>query len=276
MYAWIERKVAQYKYSAKRGTCFDVAPDKDFTGSTVVDHSAWDSLLKEKVQRNEIDGIELNVIDYKSLSEDERFSAYRNTLSSVSLGDLSPNEKLCLYINAYNFLCIDKIISSFKEQGKLPKSILELKKSGVEVWDQPAGIVGGETLTLGQLEHDILRSKWNEPRIHACIVCASVSCPDLRKEAFMVDRLNEQMNDQVSQWLLNEKKGSAVRGKTIHLSRIFNWFHKDFVDADPEGTAHWVTTFLPEDNPRSKVLKSKHSTKYFSYNWNLNVSNGTM
>ena len=65
------------------------------------------------------------------------------------------------------------------------------------MWDLPAGVVSGQQFSLNQIEHDELRKKWDEPAVHACIVCASASCPDLRPEAFVASKLREQ----VSRWI---------------------------------------------------------------------------
>ena len=96
-------------------------------------------------------------------------------------------------------------------------------------------------MTLDGLEHGLLRREWAEPRVHASIVCASLSCPNLRAEAFEPHRLDAQMDDQARAWLANPSKGMAiVRGggggsnagkATVHLSRIFLWFQADFQGA---------------------------------------------
>ena len=79
-------------------------------------------------------------------------------------------------------------------------------------WGQKFINIGGKTLSLNTIEHEILR-KMDEPRIHVAIVCASVSCPDLRLEAFTVGKLNEQLSDQMKRFLQSSKKGMRIDKK---------------------------------------------------------------
>ena len=99
---------------------------------------------------------------------------------------------------------------------------------GVRV-EKPAAIIGGKTFSLDQIENEKLR-KMGDPRIHFAIVCASVSCPDLRAEAYTADEIDEQLNDQAALFLQNAVKGFRVEGdkKIVSASSIFKWFKKDF------------------------------------------------
>ena len=98
------------------------------------------------------------------------------------------------------------------------------------MWDLPAGTVCGRKYSLNEIEHDELRKKWDEPAVHACIVCASASCPDLRPQAFVASKLREQMDDQLRAWMANPTKGFVADQGTgeIKMSRIFLWFADDF------------------------------------------------
>ena len=51
-------------------------------------------------------------------------------------------------------------------------------------------------MSLDNIEHGTLRKKYNDPRIHFALVCASISCPRLRNEAYMADKLDAQLDDQ--------------------------------------------------------------------------------
>lgn len=249
-----------------------VSHDLEDYASRQVDHSEWDGLMKSHVSRCKVEGIELNGVDYKALAGDQRFEAYKQQLASVDLKALTPNEELALYINAYNCLCIGHIVNHYQTTGALPASINQITgKKKEKVWAIPAGVVGGVELSLDIIEHKILRQRWKEPRVHASIVCASASCPDLRAEAFVPDRINAQMDDQCLSWMSNSAKGFALNGQALMLSRIFLWFKEDFV-AVSAGVEHWATQYLPKDHEaRRRVAdKAKYSIDYFEYNWNLN------
>mgnify|MGYP001598101246 FL=1 len=149
-------------------------------------------------------------------------------------------------------------IESIKDAGSLFKS----------VWKQPAGKVGGKQRTLNVIEHEILR-KMNEPRIHSAIVCASVSCPDLRLEAYTIDKLNEQLDDQLEKFLLSREKGMKLDGKKnrVYLSSIFKWFKQDFEGKG--GVIKYISQYVTAE--KKKVMNhAKLEIIYMDYNWNIN------
>ncbi|MGH8557393.1 MAG: DUF547 domain-containing protein [Methylococcales bacterium] len=109
-------------------------------------------------------------------------------------------------MNSYNILAIKMVldhwpVESIKDAGGLLNP----------VWNQRAGEIGGEPVTLGQIEHKILRPM-GEPRIHFAIVCASVSCPNLYNQPYTAARLNTQLDEQVRGFSGNEEEGMAVTG----------------------------------------------------------------
>ena len=121
---------------------------------------------------------------------------------------------------------------------------------------------------MDEVEHKILR-KMGDPRIHVAIVCASVSCPDIRTEAYTAERLNDQLDDHSRKFLANMGKGLRVdeKKKRIYLSSIFKWFEEDFVSQG--GVISFVSKYVSPD--RKKNLQDFGSNlKYLDYNWDLN------
>ena len=253
---------------------FVVGPDSDYAKSNKFDHSSWDAALKKYVTAGSVDEITTNVVDYPGMAKDPLFETYKTALAKADLDSLreSPNELLALYINAYNCLCIGHVTRYFLDNGELPKSVTDTSTvKGVEIWDLEAGIVGGEKLSLNDIEHKILRSLWDEPRVHASIVCASASCPNLRTEAFVASRLNSQMDEQTKTWVSDETKGVKVNNDTPpSFSRIFLWFQGDFEAQG--GPVSFVSKYLPDEVVAKMIANGEvKSTNYFPYNWNLNT-----
>mmetsp|Transcript_7731 Transcript_7731/g.16111 ORF Transcript_7731/g.16111 Transcript_7731/m.16111 type:complete len:315 (+) Transcript_7731:67-1011(+) len=275
----IEGWVAKRKVNAdldENCAKYTVGPDSEYKYAAKkpkVDHSSWDGVVKRYVRPGNVDDIITNVVDYSGIAKDEDVAKYERVMAEVNLAALegTPNELLALYINAYNCLCIGHVTRYLRENnGELPTSVTQTtppSQKGTEIWDVEAGVVGGETLSLNDIEHKILRSKWAEPRVHASIVCASASCPNLRTEAFVPDRLNEQMDDQARTWVTDDTKGVKVDdddGQTF--SRIFLWFEGDFKAS--EGPIAWAGKYLPSDT--ANRLNTDGEMKYFKYNWSLN------
>lgn len=228
------------------------------------DFSDWDALVKKYVAAKTIDGVRLNAVNYQELKNDADFKALAQRLESAELSDLKTREdKLTFWINVYNILAAKMItdhhpVDSIKDVGSIFKS----------VWKRDAGVVAGEQRTLNDVEHEILR-KMGEPRIHVAIVCASVSCPDLRTEAYVAERLDEQLEDQMKLFLDNKEKGLIIDEKKnrVYLSKIFDWFEEDFDSHG--GVLAFVAKYV---DPKTQALlkKPKLKVSYLDYNWNVN------
>lgn len=299
-YVGLEGFIAKRKVNADldpTATKFLVDADADFVASmergsdndndneqcVSFDHSLWDYLLKKHVSRGEFDGITTNLVNYAGMAKDPYFEAYTKALAKADLEKLlqqaagssaANNELLALYINAYNCLCIGHITKYYQASPKndLPKSINDVTKTmkdyrGKDIWDVPAGIVGGKRVTLNDIEHKLLRSLWDEPRVHASIVCASLSCPNLRPEAFVAERINAQMDDQTVGWVSDGTKGIKIgEDNRVTMSRIFLWFKGDFKT---------TTTASPMDFAKQYYQGKEQqwntdNVEYFPYNWKLN------
>ena len=228
------------------------------------DFSDWGVLLKKYVRPNKIDGVLFNAVDYSELRLDGSFSKLVNNLTLYSPQNLKSHDgKLAFWINVYNVFAVKIVadnypVQSIKDVGGLFKS----------VWKLEAGIVGGKRYSLNEIEHQILR-KMEEPRIHAAIVCASISCPDLSKDVFDSKNINKQLDSTMRSFLANSGKGMKVdaHGKRIFLSLIFDWFEEDFKISG--GVLKFLEPYIPLNY--QQVLKSRSpSISYLSYNWSLN------
>ncbi len=228
------------------------------------DFSDWDALIKKHVSPKKVDGVMINAVNYKNLKSDGEFQKLVSRLNSVREDSLkTKDEKLTFWINTYNILAAKMVADRFPI-----KSIKDAGSLFTRVWKKPAGHVAGKERTLDEIEHEILR-KMDEPRIHVAIVCASVSCPDLRLEAFKTDSLNAQLDDQMKRFLQSSEKGMRIDKKInrVYLSSIFKWFKDDFESRG--GVLKFVSSYVsPEvakalSNPRIDV-------SYLDYNWGIN------
>ena len=128
-------------------------------------------------------------------------------------------------------------------------------------------MVGGKELTLNEIEHEILW-KIDEPRIHVAIVCASVSCPDLRKEAYVTNQLDSQLNNQMRSFLANRNKGLRIENGKLYLSSIFKWFKDDFKSRG--GVLSFIRPYVDEKE-REAIASSQLKIAYMNYDWGLNI-----
>ena len=250
-------------------------PSFDVPTSNEMSHTLWDQLLKKYVNAdptNSIDEVRgVHLVDYQGLEADPDFDKYLETLANAQPSTLPEAEQLAFWMNAYNAICISLLIDYMKQQPPSAnpiRSINELSKPNQPVWDQKAGKVAGQTISLNQIEHDQLRKVWDEPAVHACIVCASASCPNLRPEAFVGSQVRAQMDDQVRLWMKNETKGLSLNKNRLLLSRIFLWFGDDF--GGRKGVQQWLPQYLDDEALKEKIVKNKVKIHFFDYNWTVN------
>ena len=102
-----------------------------------------------------------------------------------------------------------------------------------------------------------------EPRIHLAIVCASVSCPDLRNEPYTAAKLNKQLDEQANAFLRNDKKGLYISEDEIVVSRIFKWFKQDF---DKVGGVESFIRGYRADLPVAYTIDAD-----IDYDWSINA-----
>jgi hypothetical protein len=211
-----------------------------------------------------VDDIASTRVDYAALRTSEEWGTLvRSLRESDSRGLGSREERLAFWINAYNILAIDLVrrhypIDSIRSIGGLLSP----------VWKKDAGEIGGRVYTLHEIEHEILRPM-GEPRIHAAIVCASLSCPPLRREPYRAAELDAQLDDNSRRWLADPRKGARIDrpGHTLHLSRIFDWFAEDF----DGGVLPFVGAHLPSEE--AEWLRDQGGdlrVRYLDYDWRLN------
>ena len=218
------------------------------------DHKQWSDLLMTHVDS-------AGWISYKGFVDDStKLNAYLRSLSSFPPNSKwSEEEKLAYWINVYNAFTIKLIVDYYPVS-----SIKEIKK-GVpfinSVWDIEFFEIGGEKVSLNEIEHTILRKDFDEPRIHFAIVCASKSCPKLLNKAYDSENLEEQLVLQTKMFL-NDSSKNVIEEKQVELSSIFKWFSKDFTQHG--SIKDFIEPYV--NQPFSKSAK----VKYLEYDWSLN------
>ncbi|MEB3161011.1 MAG: DUF547 domain-containing protein, partial [Synechocystis sp.] len=165
------------------------------------------------------------MVDYVQLQQNRQgLDQYLQAIADLPQGtyeQFSEPQKIAFLINAYNAITLKSII----DQTPMKASIRDIPG----VWKWRKHPVAGQSLTLDQIEHEILRQQFDEPRIHAALVCAAKSCPPLRQEPYDGDRLDAQLQDQTDRFL-NHPQGFRLNeaDKTVQLSTIFQWFGQDW------------------------------------------------
>ena len=248
-------------------------------GCITFDATNWTRALRRhtRSQHTSVAGaaVPFTAVDYTGMASDPDFAAFLRAIESTDVNRLNRTSQQAFFINAYNAFTLRMVIQH-PCQATSPRwcsSITDISENGglKTVWKMNAGVIGGHTYTLDNIEHDTLRKKWDDARVHAALVCASISCPDIRQEAFELEHgtIDRALDEQMAAWLANDQKGLAVSSQpgaahTVTISKIFDWYGGDFKPS----VAHVVSRHCAAIW-RPAVLAAKNF-KYFSYNWRLN------
>lgn len=227
-------------------------------GERSFDHARFDAVLKNVVD-------ERGLVNYDALAADPfELDAYLEELAAAELTALRNPERLALLINAYNAFTLRLMLDH-----PSVNSILEIPAT--ERWLASRWNLGGTLLSLDDIEHREIRSMFDDPRIHFALVCAGRDCPPLRAEAFVGDRLDEQLEDQ-TRTVLTQEPWVRHRPETneVFLTPILKWFGSDFVAA---GTS--VLTVVARHQPavaRALVNDRAPALVWAEYDWSRNAS----
>jgi hypothetical protein len=209
-------------------------------------------------------------MDYEQLRKDDytTLSGLVEELSGVDTSRLARNEQLAYWMNLYNIATVKLIVDHYPVD-----SILDLS-SGLlnrhQVFDQEHVSLGGRTVSLNHIEHEMIRKGFEDPRIHFAINCAALSCPPMRQEAFTGGAVQEQLSDQTTRFLnANTKIDRRGDKATVTDTKIMDWFDDDFDDWGG-GVEAFLRKYLSGDTARRLEGVSRVSIKHAGYDWTLN------
>ena len=225
------------------------------------DHSKFDLVLKQYVD-------DRGLVDYNGIAQDRRFSEYMKSLELAEVEELSRDGQLAFWINAYNAVTIDKVIK------KKPKeSVRETFVPGVWIstkfFSTREHTVANRRLSQDDIENDILRKRFKDPKIHFTIICASMSCPKLPRVAYTEENVQPRLEEETRKYLHSERGIRIDReANTLYLSRIFEWFEEDFIEKSGS-VANFIRPYLGKEV--LSFLDQKPTMKFLEYNWALNA-----
>jgi hypothetical protein len=220
-----------------------------------VDHSIYGELLKKYVK----DG----VVDYQGFKNEQgRLETYLKVLENVDTERLSRDAQFAFYVNAYNAWTIRLILTGYPDI----QSIKDLGSLFRSPWKKKICRIDGKVLTLDDIEQNILRPRFKDPRVHFALNCASKGCPPLLSEPYVGARLDQQLN-QVTRAFINDPRRNRLEGDTLFVSKIFDWYAEDFND-DVKG---FFLKYAQGDlRRRLERDREKISVEYLDYDWSLN------
>ncbi len=242
---------------------------------TTFDHgyTAWDALLKKHV-RWLPDGKQSRA-HYKGFAADRTaLKAVLDGMSAVpkaTFDGWNRPQQMAFLINAYNAFTVELILTKYPDL----KSIKDLGSFVQSAWKQKFFTLLGEQRHLDWIEHEQLRPRYAEPRIHAAVNCASIGCPALRDEAFTSTKLEAQLEDGMRRFM-GDRTRNRVKGDRVEVSSIFKWFREDFEKGhggfrQVEDVFAKYAELLSDAPAEQAALKAKSlRVSYLDYDWSLN------
>lgn len=212
-------------------------------------------------------------VDYARLKRhaDSTLVPYLNQLASTNPARLpSRDDRLAFWINAYNAYALKLIVDHYPVEtiwATTPGPHTPSKEKSP--FRMEVGKVADTSRTLDEIEHQIIRTRFDDPRIHFAVVCAAASCPRLRREAYTGPRLDAQLDDQARTFLHDDQKNNIPAGDDrIALSSILKWYGSDFgpsTDAVQRSIARYF-----EGPVRDRLARADYEVEFLSYDWSLN------
>lgn len=214
--------------------------------------SLFNNLLQAHVSEN-------GVVDYKNF-DGVKLKKHLNYLEKTSPDKTwSINKQKAFWINAYNANTIYLMLHAIDT--KKIKSILDIKEKGKNAWKISFAKVGGKTYTLDYIEHEILRKKFSDPKIHVGVNCASISCPKLSNVAFTENNIEANLQKLMTEFINDVSKNKLSQNK-LQISLIFDWFKEDFTKN---------SSLIDYLNQYSKIkIMPTAKISYLEYDWGLN------
>ncbi|MEM6649968.1 MAG: DUF547 domain-containing protein [Pseudomonadota bacterium] len=210
------------------------------------------------------DGIHL--FDYAAVSpgDKEKLEAYVTTLEGLTPSAMGQNEQIAYYANIYNAKTLLIILDNYP--------VSSIRDIGGNLifkgpWRENVLTIEGQALSLDNIEHDIVRANFDEPRIHYAFNCASIGCPNLATKAWEAESLDADLDAAARAFVAHPRGIQIKENGKVQASSIYKWFDEDFGN-DVTDTLNHIRGFT--EGEKAEALKDVTRIHSYDYDWSLN------
>ena len=244
-------------------------------------HTAWDTLLRKHVKLID-DGkgrANASQVDYKAFAQERAaLAAYLQSLSAVTstqYAGWTKQQQYAFLANAYNAFTIEKVLTRYPNL----KSIRDFGTVIGNPWKDRFFTLLGKPQHLDGIEHETMRAPgvFDDPRVHVAVNCASVGCPMLSNRALTADGIDAQLDDLFTRFMSDRSRNRYdSQTKTVELSRIFDWYGKDFEKSHKgfssvgDVVAKYAEQLADAPKDRAQLRTGKVPVRFLEYDWSLN------
>ena len=248
-------------YSAPESELWPIWAKDNPASTKQISHQKWQDIIDRYLDVSAED--QVYRFDYGGISSDDKgkLESYIADLSGIDPRDYNKDEQLAYWINLYNALTVDLVVS------KYPVSSIKNIRSFSSFfgpWNRKIARVAGVKLSLNDIEHRILRPIWKDPRIHFVVNCASIGCPNLQKTVFTSANADSLMTLSTKEFL-NHPRALRKEGTTLIVSSLINWYGTDFGENIQERLdylAQYLTT-------EKRLMLTDYKKITYKYDWSL-------
>jgi len=219
-----------------------------------------------------------SLVDYDLLVEnpnllEEAYSQIVERSPDSHPSDFSmEREAFAYWLNAYNIATIYGVVKAYpihSVRDYKPASVYSLI-SGGGFFAAQKFVFGGKAYSLYALENDLIRKRFDDPRLHFALNCASIGCPDLAQTPYMAKTLDQQLERQTRAFI-NSSKGLQIdhEAREIQISSIFKWYAEDF-QKDGQSVLDYITDYYSDQAVLQSARTDGYTLKYLDYDWSLN------
>ena len=240
-------------------------------------HAAWSALLARHVLPQR--GGQASTLRYAGqAAERASLKGVLDALSAVddaSFRAFTRSQQMAFLVNAYNAFTVELILTRYPKL----ESIKDLGTLFSSPWKPKWIPLLGGRVSLDDIEHGMLRQRgrYDDPRVHFAVNCASIGCPPLREEAFVADRLDAQLDEQAQRFMSDRTRNrfDAERGR-LEVSKIFDWYGEDFrlghrdIRSLPGFMARYAQVLADAPAERERIRAERAEIDFLAYDWKLN------
>ncbi len=230
-------------------------------------HGPFDAILAEYLEQT-ADGV--NRFDYAALranpSDRAALNAYVAALEAAAPSRLGEEAQFAYWANLYNAVTVKLIVDEAPE-----RSIRQIRPHPFAIgpWGVERVSVEGESLSLDDIEHAIMRARFEAAMVHYAVNCASIGCPNLKPTAWRAATLDADL-DAAARAYINHPRGVTPVEGGLKVSRIYHWFREDFGGDEAGVIAHLLDFAEPE---LAVHIRANRDIRGHQYDWALNRTN---
>ncbi|MBN2377743.1 MAG: DUF547 domain-containing protein [Sedimentisphaerales bacterium] len=174
-------------------------------------------------------------------------------------------QRLAFWINAYNAICLQQVLDS-------GPNVKYVNQDGF-FFTRKNYFIAGRKRSLNEIQNEIIRRNFNDPRIFSALMIPIKSGPPLRPEAYRPDLLNFQLDQQCRLWINNPAANRLdLQKNTLFLSCVFKNYAQDF-DRLYDNPRGFYAKYTNSEQERSYVLNHPETSLiYLPFDWSLNGS----